>query len=424
MAATPAHLPGRQRPRGRAGRPAHPGRLRARRARPALHRVTSSSGDPVAGALALGAVLAALARTAPDLPRRAGAGRQPPAGAHRRADRAAQPAARCSRRWPPPTSASPPARRSPSSCSTSTGSRRSTTRSATPSAMRCCPRSGPRLRGELRADDLLARLGGDEFVVLAEDLDADGRARLAARLRAQLQRPFGFGGMGLDRRRQHRRRASARTHVAQRRRAAPAGRPGHVLGEVRPHRRRGLRRGARRARPAPARGRRPAAPRPRATTSWCCTTSRSWRSRPARSTASRRWSAGSTPTRGLLYPDPFIDLAESAGLMAQLTGRVIEMALAQCRAWSDRGPPAHRRGQRQPVQPGRRGLPDQVPALLPRLRAAGAAPRPRGDREPADGGPRARRARAPPAARRRRRRRHRRLRHRLLEPRLPGVRCR
>src|SRR3712207_5865873 len=33
------------------------------------------------------------------------------------------------------------------------------------------------------------------------------------------------------------------------------------------------------------------------------------------------------PTRGLLYPDAFIELAESAGLMAPLTRRVIDMAL-------------------------------------------------------------------------------------------------
>jgi EAL domain-containing protein (putative c-di-GMP-specific phosphodiesterase class I) len=43
------------------------------------------------------------------------------------------------------------------------------------------------------------------------------------------------------------------------------------------------------------------------------------------------------PTRGLLFPDAFIDLAESAGLMSRLTSTVVEMALAQCRAWSDEG---------------------------------------------------------------------------------------
>jgi EAL domain-containing protein (putative c-di-GMP-specific phosphodiesterase class I) len=43
------------------------------------------------------------------------------------------------------------------------------------------------------------------------------------------------------------------------------------------------------------------------------------------------------PTRGLLYPDAFIDLAESAGLMSRLTSAVVEMALAQCRDWATEG---------------------------------------------------------------------------------------
>jgi EAL domain-containing protein (putative c-di-GMP-specific phosphodiesterase class I) len=43
------------------------------------------------------------------------------------------------------------------------------------------------------------------------------------------------------------------------------------------------------------------------------------------------------PSRGLLYPDAFIDLAESAGLMSRLTSTVVEMALAQCRLWADDG---------------------------------------------------------------------------------------
>jgi diguanylate cyclase (GGDEF)-like protein len=43
------------------------------------------------------------------------------------------------------------------------------------------------------------------------------------------------------------------------------------------------------------------------------------------------------PTRGLLYPDAFLPLAEQAGLMRRLTGHVLELALAQCRAWSERG---------------------------------------------------------------------------------------
>jgi EAL domain-containing protein (putative c-di-GMP-specific phosphodiesterase class I) len=43
------------------------------------------------------------------------------------------------------------------------------------------------------------------------------------------------------------------------------------------------------------------------------------------------------PERGLLFPDAFIELAESAGLMAALTSRVLDTALAQRREWSARG---------------------------------------------------------------------------------------
>src|SRR3712207_4152593 len=43
------------------------------------------------------------------------------------------------------------------------------------------------------------------------------------------------------------------------------------------------------------------------------------------------------PTRGLLFPDAFIELAESAGLMSRLTSTVVDMALAQCRTWADDG---------------------------------------------------------------------------------------
>jgi diguanylate cyclase (GGDEF)-like protein len=43
------------------------------------------------------------------------------------------------------------------------------------------------------------------------------------------------------------------------------------------------------------------------------------------------------PTRGLVYPDGFLPLAEQAGLMGRLTLRVLEMALAQCRDWHAAG---------------------------------------------------------------------------------------
>ena len=50
-----------------------------------------------------------------------------------------------------------------------------------------------RLRGRLRADDLLARLGGDEFAVLLEGAGAEAAERIAADLSACLDAPFDLG---------------------------------------------------------------------------------------------------------------------------------------------------------------------------------------------------------------------------------------
>ena len=43
------------------------------------------------------------------------------------------------------------------------------------------------------------------------------------------------------------------------------------------------------------------------------------------------------PRRGLLVPAAFIDLAEQVGLMAPLGAQVLQLAVAQCRAWLDAG---------------------------------------------------------------------------------------
>ncbi|AEV84199.1 putative signaling protein [Actinoplanes sp. SE50] len=43
------------------------------------------------------------------------------------------------------------------------------------------------------------------------------------------------------------------------------------------------------------------------------------------------------PTRGLVYPDGFLALAENAGLIGRLTTQVLEMALQQCRDWRAAG---------------------------------------------------------------------------------------
>ncbi len=62
----------------------------------------------------------------------------------------------------------------------STASRRSTIRSATQPAIRCCPRSRSVCSFACARDDTVARLGGDEFVVLSENLASrDDAATLA-----------------------------------------------------------------------------------------------------------------------------------------------------------------------------------------------------------------------------------------------------
>ncbi len=43
------------------------------------------------------------------------------------------------------------------------------------------------------------------------------------------------------------------------------------------------------------------------------------------------------PERGLLYPDAFIELAESSGLMGEMTVGVLDLALAQTRRWREAG---------------------------------------------------------------------------------------
>ena len=73
-----------------------------------------------------------------------------------------------------------------------------------------------RLTGLLRPGDTLARLSGDEFVILCEDLDDPAAAdAIAARLDAELARPFVLSGVEVNSERQHRdrvHRATASTH--------------------------------------------------------------------------------------------------------------------------------------------------------------------------------------------------------------------
>ena len=70
------------------------------------------------------------------------------------------------------------------------------------------------------------------------------------------------------------------------------------------------------------------------------------------------------PTRGLLYPDHFIELAEHTGLIRPLTTFVVDRALADCRAWRDQGielTVAVNLSSRNLLDPG---LPRQIAQLL------------------------------------------------------------
>ena len=221
---------------------------------------------------------------------------------------------------------------------------------------------GPRLSAQLRAGDLLGRLGGDEFVVLADDLDGDGALALAGRLRAQLQQPFQLGGMALT--------VDASIGVAVgpgqsgsaeellqmadlAMFAAKAGRSGTAAydegrdgsGRHRVEVVEQLRRGI--AGDELVLHYQPKLDLPSGAVTGV--------------EALVRWQH---PSRGLLSPDAFVDLAESAGLMAPLTSAVVELALTQCRVWADADLPLCVAVNVSPSNLVDEHFPDEVAALL------------------------------------------------------------
>ena len=194
---------------------------------------------------------------------------------------------------------------------------------------------GPRLARELRSGDVLARLGGDEFVVLASDLDGEGAAALAARLLAELRQPFGVGGMtltvdagvGVAIGPVHSVSAEELLQLADLAlHSAKAGRGGvAVYDDERDGSGRRRIEAVEQLRAGIAGGQLVLHYQPKLDLGT---------DEVEGVEALVRWEH---PTRGLVYPDQFIGLAESAGLMAPMTTRVIELALAQCRSWADRG---------------------------------------------------------------------------------------
>ncbi len=230
---------------------------------------------------------------------------------------------------------------------------------------------GPRLRGELRSGDVLARLGGDEFVVLADDVDVDDARLLGERLRAQLQRPFIFSGMDLS--------VDASVGVA----IGPDDSLGAgellQLADLAMYWAKSTRTGVAvydEARDGHGRHRlEDIAQLRRAIEGDELVLHYQPKLSLQTGTvegveALVRWQH---PVRGLLYPDAFIDLAESAGLMAQLTGRVVDTALAQCRAWTDRGRLLTMAVNVSPSNLVDDGFPDQMRALLARYELPAAS---------------------------------------------------
>lgn len=221
---------------------------------------------------------------------------------------------------------------------------------------------GPRLRAHLRDGDVLARLGGDEFVVLAEDLDADAALRLAERLREQLQRPFALSGMGLT--------VDASVGIAVgpgdsasavellqladlAMYSAKAGRSGvAVYDEARDGHGRHRLEDVAQLRRALEQGELVLHYQPKLALPTGAVDGVE---------ALVRWQH---PTRGLLFPDAFLELAESAGLMAQLTAQVVDRALAQCRAWADAGRSLTMAVNVSPSNLVDEEFPDQVRGLL------------------------------------------------------------
>jgi diguanylate cyclase (GGDEF)-like protein len=194
---------------------------------------------------------------------------------------------------------------------------------------------GPRLSRELRSEDLLARLGGDEFVVVADHLDSAGSLALAGRLRAQVQQPFRVGGMSLS--------IDASVGVAIGPEHSATAEELLQLADLAMYSAKAARGGVAvydEERDGDGRHRLEAVEQLR---SGIADGQLVLHYQPKLALASGeiegvealvRWQH---PERGLLFPDAFIDLAESAGLMSRLTSTVVEMALAQCRTWADDG---------------------------------------------------------------------------------------
>ncbi|HST85586.1 MAG TPA: bifunctional diguanylate cyclase/phosphodiesterase [Kineosporiaceae bacterium] len=190
---------------------------------------------------------------------------------------------------------------------------------------------GPRLRRELHEDDLLARLDGDHFGLLLLDSDRAVALAVADRLLTMIAKPFLIDG--------ELQTAAASIGIAlypedsldlavlaQRadvaRRDAKTGRHGILTYDPARH---GAAQHRLNAREALARHELVLVYQPQFDLQ---------DSRMSGVEALVRWQH---PTRGLLLPDAFLPFFEQAGLMAELTLRVLELGAAQVRQWRGTG---------------------------------------------------------------------------------------
>ena len=196
---------------------------------------------------------------------------------------------------------------------------------------------GIRLAQELQPDDLLARLGGDEFAILLGGTDRLRAVNVATQLRAVLAAPFTLEGISL--------RTDVSIGIALYpeqghdlsellRRAdmamyrAKAGRVGHRVFSGTDDTRGDARlRMLEELRTALAGDELVVHYQPKV----------DLRTGDVRGVeALVRWDH---PKRGLLFPDTFLDLVEEAGLMHDLTRRVLDLSLGQAAAWQLAGNP-------------------------------------------------------------------------------------
>ena len=196
---------------------------------------------------------------------------------------------------------------------------------------------GARLREHLRAGDLLARLGGDEFAVLLEDAGHDEATDVAVKLRAALAEPFALEDIALH--------SSVSVGIAlfpddgpdlstllrkadiAMYKAKTSGNGHHVYGSADDADDATRLQTVEELRTALTSDQLVVHYQPKIDLDTGDVHAVE---------ALVRWDH---PTRGLLYPDAFLDLVEESGLMPTMTRVVLALALDQAAAWHAQGQP-------------------------------------------------------------------------------------